>query len=309
MADDAPVTDKAPRQAGARNAQAASTEPAMIQAYMNELSAFPLLTAEQERALGRRVQAGDSAARQRLINCNLRLVVSIAKRHANQGLPLLDLIQEGNLGLMRAVERFNAELGFRFSTYASWWIRQAIDRAIDNKGRTVRLPVHLSKRILALRRAAGEFTARHGREPTLAELAAEADMAYGEVEDTLGHDFTEVSANTSADPSHDGALFESIADERSQSADEDILIQQTRRVVEHWVERHLSSRQSYILKRRFGLIGGGEATFTALGQELDISRQRAQQIAREGLAQLRDAARHRHPEPHRHSLADVVDTA
>lgn len=279
----------------------ATTEP--MQTYLDDISAYPLLTAEQERDLGRKNRAGNPAARERLINCNLRLVVSIAKTRINQGLSLLDLIQEGNLGLMRAVERFDPELGYRFSTYASWWIRQAIDRAIDNKARTVRLPVHLSKRILQLKRTAAALAGRYGHEPTLTELATETGMTLDEVERTLHYDFAEVSANTSADESHDGVLLESIVDNRALRVEQDILTRQTRRLVESWVDQQLPYRHSYILKRRFGLMGDNEATFTALGRELDISRQRAQQIAHEALQQLRTAA---HSDEGRRSLKDQV---
>lgn len=261
-----------------------------VTAYLAAIRAYPLLSAEEEIRLGRRVQGGDEHARQRMVQCNLRLVVHIAKRRAHQGMPLIDLIQEGNLGLIRAVERFDPQRGYRFSTYASWWIRQAVDRAIDNQARLVRLPVDVSRRVQAVRRAASDLAMRFGREPTLEELSAETRLAPAALRRVLARDYTILSANTYAHGEEDAVPLEHMTDPHAGAPTSEVLAGQRRTVVQQWLERALTPRQRAIVRRRYGLDRREAATFTAIARELSLSHQRAQQIEREAIARLRDHA-------------------
>jgi len=259
-----------------------------VTAYLTAIRAYPLLSAEEEISLGRRVQAGDKQARQLMVHCNLRLVVHIAKRRAHQGMPLIDLIQEGNMGLMRAVERFDPERGYRFSTYASWWIRQAVDRAIDNQARLVRLPVHVSRRVQAVRRAASDLAMRLGREPTTDELSAKTALSPTAVRQVLARDYTMVSANSYAHSGDDAVPLERMIDPRGDTLSGEVLAEQRHHALERWLERALTPRQRAIVRRRYGLDRRGPATFTAIARELSLSHQRAQQIERQAIARLRE---------------------
>lgn len=268
----------------------AKSEADAVSAYLSVIHAYPLLTAREEYRLGLSVQAGDRRARQLMVHCNLRLVVYIAKRHMHQGMPFIDLIQEGNLGLMRAVERFDPRRGYRFSTYASWWIRQAVDRAIDNQARLVRLPVNVSRRVRAVRGAASALAMRLGREPTVDELSADTGMAPTTLHRVLARDYTMVSADSYAHGEGNDAPLEQMPDPRTSTPTREVLAEQRRGAVEQWIERVLAPRQRAIVRRRYGLDRRGVATFTVLARELALSHKRAQQIEREAITRLREDA-------------------
>ena len=257
--------------------------------YLSEIGETPLLTAEQEREVARAVLAGDDSARARMIKSNLRLVVMLAKRYVNRGLPLLDLIEEGNLGLMHAVEKFDPERGFRFSTYATWWIRQNIERALMNQTRTVRLPVHIVKEINTVLRVSKELRGALRREPSIAELADHMKRPSSEVHRLLKLSERETSVDTPIAPDADRTVQEVVADpvidEPSDSAENsDVLAH-----VGEWIEQ-LPDKHREVVARRFGLRGYEPATLEEVGSEVGLTRERVRQIQIEGLAKLRRAA-------------------
>lgn len=257
--------------------------------YLLEIGETPLLTAQQEREVARAVLAGDDSARTRMIKSNLRLVVMLAKRYVNRGLPLLDLIEEGNLGLMHAVEKFDPERGFRFSTYATWWIRQNIERALMNQTRTVRLPVHIVKEINAVLRVSRELRSAWRREPSITELADHMQRPSSEVHRLLKLSERESSVDTPIAPDSDQTVQEAVADLAidgpSDSAENsDVLAH-----VGEWIEQ-LPDKHREVVARRFGLRGHEPATLEEVGSEVGLTRERVRQIQIEGLAKLRRAA-------------------
>ena len=251
--------------------------------YLDEIGISPLLTADEEKLYARRAQRGDESARQRMIESNLRLVVKIARRYINRGLPLLDLIEEGNLGLIRAVEKFDPERGFRFSTYATWWIRQTIERGIMNQSRTVRLPIHVIKDINSCRRAARRLRNQLDRVPTFAEIADHMDVEVSEVERLMGlHDRVTLRAIS---PDEDGPVDRLAAKrdaEPSRCAQKDAVHD----IVDHWVWE-LSDKQRAVVERRFGLHGYRCATLEQIGDEIGVTRERVRQIQLDALKNLR----------------------
>ncbi|MCH1553309.1 MAG: RNA polymerase sigma factor RpoS [Luminiphilus sp.] len=257
--------------------------------YLLEIGETPLLTAEQEQEVARAVLAGDDSARARMIKSNLRLVVMLAKRYTNRGLPVLDLIEEGNLGLMHAVEKFDPERGFRFSTYATWWIRQNIERALMNQTRTVRLPVHIVKEINTVLRVSRELRSALGREPSIADLADHMQRPSSEVHRLLKFYERESSVDTPLAPDADRTVQEAIADrvidEPSESAENSDVL----RHVGEWIEQ-LPDKHREVVARRFGLRGYEPATLEEVGSEVGLTRERVRQIQIEGLAKLRRAA-------------------
>ena len=257
--------------------------------YLSEIGETPLLTAEQEREVARAVLAGDDSARARMIKSNLRLVVMLAKRYVNRGLPLLDLIEEGNLGLMHAVEKFDPERGFRFSTYATWWIRQNIERALMNQTRTVRLPVHIVKDINTVLRVSRELRSAWRREPSIAELADHMKRPSSEVHRLLKLSERESSVDTPIAPDSDRTVQEAFADpvidEPSDSAENSDVLDH----VGEWIEQ-LPEKHREVVARRFGLRGYEPATLEEVGSEVGLTRERVRQIQIEGLAKLRRAA-------------------
>jgi RNA polymerase nonessential primary-like sigma factor len=257
--------------------------------YLSEIGETPLLTAEQEREVARAVLAGDDSARARMIKSNLRLVVMLAKRYVNRGLPLLDLIEEGNLGLMHAVEKFDPERGFRFSTYATWWIRQNIERALMNQTRTVRLPVHIVKEINTVLRVSKELRGALRREPSIAELADHMKRPSSEVHRLLKLSERETSVDTPIAPDADRTVQEVVADpvidEPSDSAENSDVLDH----VGEWIEQ-LPDKHREVVARRFGLRGYEPATLEEVGSEVGLTRERVRQIQIEGLAKLRRAA-------------------
>ena len=277
---------------GTRDSQTPSTlsrgaDP--IQLYLNEIGSTPLLTAAEEVFVARASVAGDEAARHRMINSNLRLVVMIAKRYTNRGLPLLDLIEEGNLGLMRAVEKFDPERGFRFSTYATWWIRQSIERALMNQGRTIRLPVHIQKDINTVVRCTRELRSSLRREPSTSEIADVLDRDPGEVSKLLKLSEKITSVDNQLSDDTERSLVDTVSSHLEDNPLSLVDDEKVEGCLEEWLD-DLPDRQREILARRFGLMGYDASTLEAVGEEVGLTRERVRQIQIDALARLRRAA-------------------
>jgi RNA polymerase nonessential primary-like sigma factor len=259
------------------------------QLYLAEIGKTPLLTAGQERDVARAALKGDSNARARMIKSNLRLVVMLAKRYTNRGLPLLDLIEEGNLGLMHAVEKFDPERGFRFSTYATWWIRQNIERALMNQTRTVRLPVHIVKEINTVLRVTRELRSVLRREPSIAELADHMKRPATEVHRLLKLSERESSVDTPLAADSDRPAQEALADSVIDGPSDSAVSNDVHEHVKQWIEQ-LPEKHREVVARRFGLRGYEPSTLEEVGSEVGLTRERVRQIQIEGLAKLRRAA-------------------
>lgn len=257
------------------------------QLYLNEIGFSPLLSAKEEVYYARRALRGDQAARQRMIESNLRLVVKISRRYVNRGLALLDLIEEGNLGLIRAVEKFDPERGFRFSTYATWWIRQTIERAIMNQTRTIRLPIHVVKELNIYLRAARELTQQLDHEPTSDEIATLLNKPVSEVERMLGLNERVTSADSPLGNASDRTVVDTIPDQNN--SDPAALMQDgdLSASLDRWLD-DLSEKQSEVLARRFGLRGHEVSTLEEVGREIGLTRERVRQIQVEALRRLRE---------------------
>lgn len=257
------------------------------QLYLNEIGFSPLLTAEEEVYFSRKALKGCDASRNRMIESNLRLVVKIARRYVNRGLALLDLIEEGNLGLIRAVEKFDPERGFRFSTYATWWIRQTIERAIMNQTRTIRLPIHVVKELNVYLRAARELSQKLDHEPTPEEIAQLLDKPVADVQKMLGLNERVTSMDVPIGSSSDKSLIDTVPDQ--QVSDPVELVQGTdlNASLEEWLDE-LTDKQSEVLSRRFGLRGYETSTLEQVGREIGLTRERVRQIQVEALKRLRD---------------------
>jgi RNA polymerase primary sigma factor len=257
-----------------------------IRLYMREIGQVPLLTPAEEIKLAKRIKKGDAAAREHMIKANLRLVVKIARDYENYGLPLLDLISEGNIGLMKAVERFDPNKGAKLSTYAAWWIKQAVKRALADQGKTIRLPVHVVDKLFHIRKAEAKLVELLGREATDAEIAEEIGMKTEQVRDyrkasvaptsldaKLGDDDTNRVADIVADPNAEAPYQQALED-----SDNEILSE---------VIRTLSPREQTILQLRFGLNGDDEKTLEEVGQQFGVTRERIRQIQDEALKKLK----------------------
>jgi RNA polymerase primary sigma factor len=258
-----------------------------VRLYLREIGKIPLLTAEEELALAKRVVAGDKRAKDQMAEANMRLVVSIAKRYVGRGLDLLDLIQEGNTGLLRAVEKFDPDRGFKFSTYATWWIRQAITRAIADQARTIRIPVHMVETINKLLRTQRRLTQELNREPSNEQIAATMEMDVDKVEHIMKikQDISSLDASV-RDDEEDSVLGDFIEDEDAktptESASEQLLKEQVKQIL-----GTLTEREQKILKLRFGLEDGKSHTLEEVGQEFSVTRERIRQIEAKALAKLR----------------------
>ena len=266
------------------------SEPLRI--YLNEIGEIPLLDETEEKELGRRISDGDESARARLEEGNLRLVVSIAKHYTGRGLPLMDLIQEGNLGLIKAVEKFDYRKGYKFSTYATWWIRQAITRAIADQARTIRIPVHMVETINKVKKVQSQLLHQNGHEPSADEIAAEIDMPVDKVREIMRVAQEPVSLETPIGEEEDSHLGDFIPDNDApapaDAASHTMLREQLSDVLST-----LTPREAKVLKLRFGLEDGRSRTLEEVGKEFNVTRERIRQIEAKALRKLRHPSRSR----------------
>jgi RNA polymerase primary sigma factor len=259
-----------------------------LKLYVRSIGGGPLLTRAEERDLARRKDAGDEAAKRRLIEANLRLVMSITRNYTKAGVPLLDLIQEGNLGLIRAVEKFDYRMGYKLSTYATWWIRQAVTRALADQGRTIRLPVHVAEQVRRLLRSRRQLAQKLNREPTLAELAKEAQLTEEKVRDLLELVEDPVSLDT---PVGDGdSLYGDLIEDIHSEQPETQTATQLRSTELALALGSLNERMRHVLSLRFGLDGNPPKTLEEVGVELGVTRERVRQLESRALRELRLAA-------------------
>ncbi|MBL1140712.1 MAG: RNA polymerase sigma factor RpoS [Proteobacteria bacterium] len=286
ISDDAVETDSKDKILEPDNVTLSAGELDATRLYLNEIGYSPLLTAEEEIYYSRKLLKGDENAKKRMIESNLRLVVKIARRYMNRGLALLDLIEEGNLGLIRAVEKFDPERGFRFSTYATWWIRQTIERGLMNQTRTVRLPIHVVKEINIYLRAARKLSQTLDREPTPQDVAEMLDQPIEEVKRMLGLYERETSVDSPSPYDPDKSLLDTLPDE--QNLDPSRLLQNSdvREHIDTWLSL-LTDKQCAVVEHRFGLHGREVATLEEIGNELGVTRERVRQIQIEAIKRLR----------------------
>ena len=261
-----------------------------VKVYLKEIGRVPLLTPEEETALAMRIIEGDDAAKKRLSEANLRLVVSIAKRYVGRGMQFLDLIQEGNLGLIKAVEKFDYTKGFKFSTYATWWIRQAITRAIADQARTIRIPVHMVETINKVKKVSSQLLHKNGHEPTAEEIAVELAMPVDKVREIMRVAQEPVSLETpigEEEDSHLGDFIEDVdAPAPADAASHTLLKEQLEEVLQS-----LTEREAKVLRLRFGLDDGRPRTLEEVGKEFDVTRERIRQIEAKALRKLRHPSR------------------
>jgi RNA polymerase primary sigma factor len=263
------------------------TEDRGIRIYLREIGQTKLLTVKQEVQLAKRIKKGDAEARSLMIRANLRLVVKIAHDYARFGLPLLDLISEGNIGLMKAVERFDPKKGGKLSTYAAWWIKQGIKRALANQSKTIRLPAHLVDKIFRMRRAQYAFMQKTGREPTDTELAKKLDVPASTIGQWKTLSLKPTSLDAPIGDDGDGELGDIIGDDRSRAPYDDINDRQLKEEIETLMDE-LSKRERDILKFRYGLRGVKVETLEVVGRRFNITRERVRQIQNSAVARLRD---------------------
>ena len=261
-----------------------------VRMYLKEIGKVPLLTPEEEQELARRMNAGDEEAKRRMTEANLRLVVSIAKRYVGRGMLFLDLIQEGNLGLIKAVEKFDVEKGYKFSTYATWWIRQAITRAIADQARTIRIPVHMVETINKTIRVSRQLLQELGHDPSAEEIAAEMNMPVDKVRDILKIAQEPVSLETPIGEEEDSHLGDFIPDEDASEPSEAASFSLLREQLEEVLDT-LAPREKKVLELRFGIVDGRTRTLEEVGKEFNVSRERIRQIEAKALRKLRHPSR------------------
>ena len=256
--------------------------------YLSEIGRAKLLTADEEKSLTRAARKGCMASRQRMIESNLRLVVNVARPYINRGLPLLDLIEEGNLGLIRAVEKFDPERGFRFSTYATWWIRQSVERSIMNQCRTVRLPIHVIRELTNYLRTIRELEQENGRRPALEEVVSRLDKPSTAIQSLFG--FSDSSPSADHLSGNGKSVLESIADEQTHTPENEYAEQAAGELLGHWLDL-LPLQQRTVVEHRFGLHGQGRRTLEEVGELLGVTRERVRQVQLAALARLREISR------------------
>lgn len=260
--------------------------PDLIEQYYKEIRISPLLTKEEEIYYARRLQQGDVEARHKMIQCNLRLVVRIAKRYIKSGIPILDLIEEGNLGLMRAVEKFDPEKGFRFSTYGAWWIQQTIERAIMNQSRTVRVPIHVVKKVNACMRKSRELTHTLDREPKPCDIADAMHRELGDIEQMLSLNERTISMDGPQSDALDRSLLEALHDNHEYDPLDKFSKLDLKENMERWLEC-LSAKHREVVIRRYGLQGHDVTTLDQTGLDIGLTRERVRQLQSEALKQLK----------------------
>lgn len=285
---DKPLTEKkaAPKSRRRASIDISDGQADAMRLYLSEIGFSQLLTAEEEVYYSRLAQKGEISARQRMIECNLRLVVKIARRYMNRGLALLDLIEEGNLGLIRAVEKFDPERGFRFSTYATWWIRQTIERAIMNQTRTIRLPIHVVKEINVYLRAARKLAQTLDHEPSAEEIAELLDKPIDNVKRMLGLNERVTSVDTPYGKDADKPLLDTIPDEVTLDPSVRLQNEGLNANIDAWLDK-LNDKQREVVERRFGLHGYENSTLEQVANELGVTRERVRQIQMDALKRLR----------------------
>ncbi len=256
--------------------------------YLGEIGRAKLLTAEEEQTLARAARRGCMASRQRMIECNLRLVVKVARGYINRGLPLLDLIEEGNLGLIRAVEKFDPDKGFRFSTYATWWIRQSVERSIMNQCRTVRLPIHVIRELTNYLRTTREMEQEMGRHPGVEEVADKLDKTSHALYALFG--FNEPSSAADNSSPNSAAVLEAIADDQSRNPENEYAEKAAGELLGHWLNL-LPTQQRIVVEHRFGLHGQGRRTLEEVGELLGVTRERVRQVQLAALTRLREISK------------------
>jgi RNA polymerase primary sigma factor len=277
--DEAPIAEEAPREV--------STDA--LQLFLRDIGKVDLLTAAQEVELAKRIERGDHSAKQEMVEANLRLVVSIAKKYRNQGLPFLDLIQEGTIGLVRAAEKFDYRYGFKFSTYATWWIRQAVARALSDKARTIRLPVHVVEKLNKIVHSERKLRADLGREPTAVEIGIDLDLTGDEVEQIRRSAQTPVSLEKPVGDEDGSEFGHFLTDENQELPDEAAEVTLRKEALQKTLHT-LSSRQRQVLELRFGLDGLAPRTLDEVGRTFNVTRERIRQIENQSLKKLRTLA-------------------
>lgn len=260
-----------------------------VRLYLREIGKIPLLTPEEEADLAQRIVKGDKKAKDKMVESNMRLVVSIAKRYGGRGLDFLDLIQEGNTGLLRAVEKFDPDKGFKFSTYATWWVRQAITRAIADQARTIRIPVHMVETINKVLRTSRKLTSELNREPTNEEIAKELDMEPEKIDYVMRikQDIASLDASVGRDGDDEDSVLGDFVEDEERASPEDSAANQILKEQLSEIIATLTDREQKIIRLRFGIGGGRPHTLEEVGAEFDVTRERIRQIEAKALSKLR----------------------
>lgn len=261
-----------------------------VKMYLREIGSIPMLTPEEEKDIARRISEGDAEAKKRLSEANLRLVVSIAKRYLGRGMPLLDLIQEGNLGLIKAVEKFDPTKGFKFSTYATWWIRQSVSRAIADQARTIRIPVHMVENINRVKKAQSHLLGENGKDPTIAEVAEYADMSEEKVVEVMRVAQDLVSLEAPVGEEEDSHIGDFIKDDTQEDPEDAASLSMLKEQLESALYT-LTPREMDVLRLRYGLVDGRNHTLEEVGQQFNVTRERIRQIEAKALRKLRHPSR------------------